>query len=141
MGQKWHPRQELDLMAGKLKRLLATTQEAIKQRTCPGNVVDIATLILVHGKTEESMHAALWEAVHAWLVFRLESAYKFLHAQIQQAAYSVIRKEHRSEVHLRIGRVLLASMTADEVVEHCSMSRTSSIGAPHCWQTGTRKRR
>jgi predicted ATPase len=48
-------------MAVKLKRLLATTQEAIKQRACLGKVVDIATLILVHGKTEEAMHAALWK--------------------------------------------------------------------------------
>jgi predicted ATPase len=64
------------------------------------------------------MHAALWEAVHAGLVFREDSAYKFLHDRIQQAAYTLIPEEHRAEVHLRIGRVLLASMTADELAEH-----------------------
>ena len=108
----------VDLMAGKLKRLSSTTQEALKQLACLGNVAAIATLALVHGTTEEAMHAALWEAVHAGLVFREDSAYKFLHDRIQQAAYSLIPDEQRADVHLRIGRVLLASMTADELAEH-----------------------
>jgi hypothetical protein len=108
----------VDLMAGKLKRFSAATQEALKQLACLGNLAEIATLTLVHGETGEAMHAALWEAVHAGLVFREDSAYKFLHDRIQQAAYTLIPEEHRAEVHLRIGRVLLASMTAD--------------GAPHC---------
>jgi predicted ATPase len=63
-------------------------------------------------------HAALWEAVHAGLVFRQGGTYKFLHDRIEQAAYTLIPEEHRAEVHLRIGRVLLASMTADELAEH-----------------------
>jgi predicted ATPase len=104
-------------MASKLKRFSATTQEALKQFACLGNVAEIATLSLVHGKTEEATHAALWDAVRAGLVFRLENAYKFLHDRIQQAAYTLIPEEHRAEVHLRIGRVLQASMTADELAE------------------------
>jgi PAS domain S-box-containing protein len=108
----------VDLMAGKLKRFSATTQEALKQLACLGNIAEIATLTLVYGETEEAMHAALWEALHAGLVFRLDRAYKFLHDRIQQAAYSLIPEENRAEVHLRIGRVLLASMTADELAEH-----------------------
>jgi PAS domain S-box-containing protein len=108
----------VDLMAGKLRRLSAITQEALKQLACLGNVAPIATLALVHGTTEEAMHAALWEAVHAGLVFREDGAYKFLHDRIQQATYTLIPDEHRTEVHLRIGRALLASMTADQLAEH-----------------------
>jgi PAS domain S-box-containing protein len=108
----------VDLVAGNLRRFSADTQEALKQFACLGNVAEIATLTLVHGKTEEAVHAVLWEAVHAGLVFRLENAYKFMHDRIQQAAYSLIPEAHRAEVHLRIGRVLLASMTADELAEH-----------------------
>jgi hypothetical protein len=38
---------------------------------------------LIRGETAEALHATLWEAVHAGIVFRLESAYKFLHDSIQ----------------------------------------------------------
>ncbi|MEH2567387.1 AAA family ATPase [Bradyrhizobium sp. AZCC 2289] len=108
----------VDLMAGKLRRFSATTQEALKQLACLGNGAEIATLSLVHGETEEAMHAALWEAVRAGLVFREDSAYKFLHDRIQQAAYSLIPDEHRADIHLRIGRELLANMTQDDLAEH-----------------------
>jgi PAS domain S-box-containing protein len=108
----------VDLMAGKLKRLSATTQEALKQLACLGNVAQIATLALVLGKTEMAMHAALWQAVHAGLVLRQEGTLRFLHDRIQQAAYSLIPDQQRPDVHLRIGRVLLANMAEDELAEH-----------------------
>src|SRR6202035_2749519 len=108
----------VDLLAGKLRRLSAITQQALKQLACLGNVAPIATLALVHGESEEAMHAALWEAIRAGLVVHQDNACRFLHDRIQQAAYSLIPEAQRAEVHLRIGRVLLASMTADELAEH-----------------------
>ena len=42
---------------------------------------------------------------------------RLLHDRIQQAAYSLIPEADRAEVHLRIGRALLASMTTDELAE------------------------
>src|SRR2546427_4415707 len=101
----------VELMAAKLLRFSTTTQEALKQLACLGNVVDIATLTLVLRETEEAIDAALLEAVHAGLVLQHDSGYKFLHERIQQAAYSVILDENRANAHLHIGRVLLASMT------------------------------
>jgi PAS domain S-box-containing protein len=107
----------VDLMSGKLRRLSARTQEALKHLACLGNVAEVATLSLVQGETEEAMHAALWEAVRGGLVFQQENTYKFLHDRIQQAAYSLILDEHRANIHLHIGRVLLASTPTDQLAE------------------------
>jgi PAS domain S-box-containing protein len=107
----------VDLMAAKLKRLSAATQEVVSQLACLGNVAEIATLTLVHGGTAETLHATLWEAVQAGLVFPLESTYQFLHDRIQQAAYSLIPVERRDEVHLHIGRVLLSNMKTSELAK------------------------
>ena len=62
------------------------------------------------------MHAALWEAVRAGLVFRSDDAYTFLHDRVQEAAYALIPEDERAAAHLRIGR-LLASRTAPVELE------------------------
>jgi serine/threonine protein kinase len=106
----------VDLMAGKLSRLPRTTQAALGHLACLGNVADIATLTLVQGETEEKIQVALWEAVRSGFIFRLESAYTFLHDRMQEAAYALIPESERAVVHLRIGR-LLVSRTAPEELE------------------------
>jgi PAS domain S-box-containing protein len=108
----------VDLMITKLRRLPALTQEALKQLSCLGNSVKISTLLAVHGGSEEEIHSKFWEAVRAGLVLRLASSYTFVHDRVQEAAYALVPEEARAEVHLRIGRVLLASMTAAPLAEH-----------------------
>ena len=108
----------VDLMAGKLNRLPAGTQEALQQLACLGNAAEIATITLVHGESEETIHLALWDAVRAGLVFCLEGAYTFLHDRVQEAAYALIPEGERAAAHLRIGRVLASRTTAAELEEN-----------------------
>jgi PAS domain S-box-containing protein len=106
----------VDLMVGKLKRLSDMTQERLKQLACLGNVAEIATLILIHGLSEEHIHAALWEAVRTELIVRQEGGYAFVHDRVQEAAYGLIPEGERPAIHLRIGR-LLADQTPSEKLE------------------------
>jgi PAS domain S-box-containing protein len=107
----------VELMAEKLQRLASATQEALKQLACLGNVVEIDTLAAAFGKTEEAIRSALWQAALAGLVFQQENICKFLHDRIQQASYSLIPEQHRAEVHLHIGRALLAKVSAKPITE------------------------
>jgi PAS domain S-box-containing protein len=108
----------VDLMVEKLSRLPAETREGLQGLACLGNIAETTMLSAVLGTPEEELHVNLWEAVRAGLVFRESGAYEFLHDRIQQAAYSLIPEERRAEVHLRISRVLVASMTADQLEEN-----------------------
>jgi PAS domain S-box-containing protein len=107
----------VDLVVQRLQRLSIATQDALKHVACLGNVAEVGMLSLVYRQPEEAMHAALWEAVRAGLIVHQGDSYKFLHDRIQQAAYSLIPEERHPAMHLRIGRKLLATMTADELTE------------------------
>ncbi|HEX5079122.1 MAG TPA: serine/threonine-protein kinase PknK, partial [Geminicoccaceae bacterium] len=107
-----------DLMAAKLGRLPPATQKALGQLACLGNVAEAPVLALVHGETEDAMHAALWEAVRAGLVLRSDGTYAFLHDRIQEAAYELIPDAERAMAHLRIGRLLAARAAPEELEEN-----------------------
>jgi len=107
----------VELMISKLKRLPVATQEALKQLACLGDNAKMATLTIANGRSEEEIHEAIWEAVHAGLVFRLPGSYKFLHDRVQEAAYSLIPPQLRSELHLRIGRLLIESLSPEGLTE------------------------
>ncbi|MBV8137759.1 MAG: histidine kinase, partial [Deltaproteobacteria bacterium] len=107
----------VDLMIRKLKRLPAPTQEALKLLACLGANTEIAILALASAGSEEEIHSVLWEAVRAGLVLRLTDSYKFLHDRVREAAYLLIPQESRAEVHLRIGRLLMAKMAPKEIAE------------------------
>jgi len=107
----------VDLMVGKLRRLPARTQGALRQLACLGSVAEVTLLTMIHGGSEAELHADLWDAVGAGLVLRLSGTYQFLHDRIQEAAYSLIPEGERASAHLRIGRLLSSQVPPDEIEE------------------------
>ncbi len=108
----------VDLMVGKLQRLPAKTQAALKQLACIGNVAVMAILSVVCGQAEEEINTALLGAVHAGLLLGTEGSFAFAHDRIQEAAYALVPEKERARAHVRIGRRLLANLPADDVDEH-----------------------
>jgi PAS domain S-box-containing protein len=102
------------LMVGKLTRLPADTQNALRLLACLGNSAEITRLSIVLDRSPELVDAALWPAVQQELVERLEGAYRFAHDRVQEAAYSLIPEELRGEAHLRIGRRLAAHIPPEK---------------------------
>jgi len=106
----------VDLMLGRLTRLPATTQTALQQMACLGNIAETAMLSIVLGISERQVHAALWPSVRQELVEPRAGAYRFVHDRFQEAAYALIPEGERPAAHLQIGR-LLAARTAPQAIE------------------------
>ena len=103
-----------DLMATKMNRLPKATQEALGSLACLGSVATVATIDLISGSEKEAVHAALWHAVRAGLIYRPDGAYVFIHDRVQEAAYALIAEHERALAHLRIGRLLASETAPDE---------------------------
>jgi predicted ATPase/signal transduction histidine kinase/GAF domain-containing protein len=108
----------VDLVTEKLGRLSRAAQDALKAFACVGNTADSATLALVHGQSEDVLMGVLAEAIDAGLIIYRDAALFFLHDRIQQAAYGLVPEDRRAQVHLRIGRALLAGLAPNALEDH-----------------------
>ncbi len=107
-----------DLMVGKLGGLRDETRRALLELACLGNSAEIAMLCLVHGVSEQTLHADLRDATHLELIRRLKNSYAFVHDRVQEAAYGLQPDpDRRTTLHLRIGLVLAAQLTPNETNE------------------------
>lgn len=79
---------------------------------------EAGTLALLCNWSEEQLYSALREAVDEGLVWRVNGRYKFLHDQVQEAAYSFLPENERLAQHLYIGWLLLAHTPGDRLAEN-----------------------
>lgn len=107
----------VDFMVAKVNGLAPGTRAALMLAACAGNGVDSGTLAAASGKEAQEVHRELWEALREGLMVRLGDTYRFLHDRVQQAAYLLIPDARRAEVHLAIGRALLATTPAAQLEE------------------------
>jgi PAS domain S-box-containing protein len=105
----------VELMVGKLRRLPAETQDAMKLAACIGNQFEVQVLAAIHQKNVEETHQDLRGAAREGLMLRRGSTYKFLHDRVQQAAYTLIPEEQLAAMHLKVGRLLLKRTPESEL--------------------------
>ncbi|MEZ2232933.1 AAA family ATPase [Microcoleus sp.] len=117
----------VEFMAIQLQKLPINTQEVLKLAACIGNQFDLATLAIVHKKSQTETSADLWKALQEGLVIPISEVYKFfgdsesvevaqasdlsvpykfLHDRVQQAAYFLIPESQKQSTHLEIGQLL-----------------------------------
>ncbi|WP_375767702.1 AAA family ATPase [Archangium gephyra] len=109
----------VDFMVGKLRQLPPGTQHLLRLAACVGNVFTLQLLgtlsgLAEVGEVEQGLGPALQEGL---LVRAGPEQYRFLHDRIQQAAHSLASEAERAAIHLRIGRLLLESLSPEEVHE------------------------
>ncbi len=106
------------LMSGRLTRLSARTQAALRHLACLSHNAELATLAMILGESADTTELMLVEAVQAGLVLAGKRAFNFLHDRVREAAYALIPERERSAMHLRIARILEAQTAPAAVGDH-----------------------
>ncbi|AKJ00588.1 Signal transduction histidine kinase CheA [Archangium gephyra] len=109
----------VDFMVGKLRQLPHGTQHLLRLAACVGNTFSPRILLVIShmaetAEVEKGLEPALQEGL---LMCAGPEQYRFLHDRIQQAAHALIPEDQRKAVHLHIGRLMLASLSPEEVHE------------------------
>lgn len=117
----------VDLLMRRLESLDGDALVALRVAACIGDVFSLGTLSELLSRSPDLTARALWAPIREGLIFPLDDEYRlmsladcatpapsaldvryrFQHDRVQQAAYSLMGAEERSELHLGIGRLLL----------------------------------
>ncbi|MEK4263229.1 AAA family ATPase [Paenibacillus sp. FSL R7-0163] len=121
-------------LSSKLKQFPEQTVYALSRAAFIGSLFDLRTLADITETPIEALSEALAVAVHGRLLQPVNGEeyphYKFQHNRIHQAAYAFISEEERSELHWKIGLLLLGrsplseGTTLFEAVQHLNQALT-----------------
>ncbi|WPB75470.1 AAA family ATPase [Archangium violaceum] len=109
----------VDFMVGRLRQFPPGTQHLLRLAACAGTAFSLQLLGTLSGlSVVEEVEQGLEPALREGMLGRVgEETYRFLHDRIQQAAHSLSTEAQRQAVHLRIGRLLLRSLSPEQVRE------------------------
>ncbi len=125
-----------ELMSTRLGRLSKPTQEALAVAASLGNQCEEATLAAVLGTDARDVQRRLAPAIEEGAMQRMSatagrvSRYRFAHDRVHEAAYTYIPEGERPQLHLKVGRLLLAQFTSGardanlfDIVDHLNLGR------------------
>ncbi len=109
----------VDFMVGKLRQLPSGTQHLLRLAACVGNLFPLPLVGTLAGiqeapEVEQGLEPALQEGL---LMRAGPEQYRFLHDRIQQAAHSLSSELELKALHLRIGQLLLRSLSPEQLRE------------------------
>ncbi len=101
----------VELMIAKLQKLSTATQRVLSLAACIGAEFDLDTAALISESVPEVIATELESAIAAELltsskIDRDNVRYYFSHDRIQQAAYTLLDRDKKEEIHWHIGRLL-----------------------------------
>ncbi|MEG4093214.1 serine/threonine-protein kinase PknK, partial [Microcoleus sp. Pol12B4] len=131
----------VELVASRIEKLPAATQEVLKLAACVGDKFALDVLSLVSEKSPNTTATELYSALQSGFILPLSDSYriplvfdrtesinlkldtsrvsyKFLHDRVQQAAYSLIPEDQKQSTHLKIGQLLLQNTPPDKLEEN-----------------------
>jgi predicted ATPase/signal transduction histidine kinase/tRNA A-37 threonylcarbamoyl transferase component Bud32 len=108
----------VDFMVGKLRQFPEATQHLLRMAACVGNVFSLPVLATLAGMEVAEVEQGLEPVLQEAMMGRAgPEQCRFLHDRIQQAAYVLMSEAQRKAVHLRIGRMLLQSLSPTQLSE------------------------
>lgn|GEM_PF-617818 len=97
----------VDLMVDKIERLEEGTRGALVHAAILGVSFDLDTLAQISHQSPEVAERGLWPAVSEGLVVPVTGGeYRFAHARVAQAAYSLMPTDERARKHKEAGRLI-----------------------------------
>ena len=132
IGKKGISENVAGLMVRKIEQLSEKAQHILRMAACIGHTFSIHTLAVISEEDQSKAMVYLWEAIREELIFSAGTGvqevamaeefadiykipFKFAHDRIQQSAYHLIPADKRKSIHLKIGRLLINSLTASEI--------------------------
>ncbi|ADZ93370.1 response regulator [Marinomonas mediterranea] len=125
----------VDLMQSKIHRLPKETQELCQLAACIGNEFDLVMLASLNNREVSDVEQHIRNAASQGIVVSIDDAllsttalsisssssstvrYRFLHDQVQQAAYFLTSTNDRSVAHYKIGKLLIEQTKSDDSSE------------------------
>jgi len=100
----------VELMTNRIHRFDSSTKKIMQLAAMLGNQFDLNLLCIISDNNKMEVLKAIQPAVNGGLFVSIPEGFRFMHDRVQEAAYLTIPLDMRAQMHLNIGRLLLAKL-------------------------------